>query len=1446
MKKELNRALVAKKKVYLLTILCALLGINQAWARTGTGTWSVTVSVAQEKGTASAIVWRYNTVGSDDNVVQANSTSAASATKTHTEKTSISNWALDSYYPEFSATPAKGYYLEGWYNTDNNQVSTELSFYPREGSGLLSHGATDNDWSYTYKAKFAPSIYTVTFDPNGGSVGTESKQVTYDATYGDLPTPSRIGYTFGGWWTDPTDGTEVTATTIVSATEDHTLVARWTPNTYTVEFDANGGEVKTTSKQVTYDATYGDLPMPTRSGYTSVGWFTDAEGGTQVTTSTKVQITETQTLFVHWLANYTVSFKANGGNGTMTDQSFVEGTAQDLKANAFTRTGYTFVGWATSADGDVVYTDAQNVNNLSSTGDAVIELYAKWTVHTYTVAFDGNGSTSGEMANQAFTYGEAKQLTKNAFAKSYTVSFDANGGECGTASLIGISAFQGWATSAEGAKVYDDEQSVSNLTEEDGVTINLFAKWGVGSIVLPAAELESFHLEGWYLGEDKVGDAGSVYVPTANVELQAHWTKEQLQPSISGENTALEVGDEQNNAFSFNNTDGPVVHITKIEVDDVNDGSETVIEYIAGTNTIVARNAGTATIYFYQAETDKVKEYTSTTWTYTVTKKTPSFDGSNYNELMVDDVQKADYSYTNTSSAKPSASDAEDFYYTVEVVKFVNEETNKGDELVSFDPETKEITAQNAGIGKITFHQKETYKYNEGSASFDVTISKYTPSFSGSDYKALKVEQVQTSDFAYSNTSSAKPSALASDDFYYSVESIAFANEAKNKGNALVTFDPYGNTITANNAGTCKIALRQKETYKYNADSAFFDVAVSKYTPEFTWNAAGTCFHNTTKNNVFSTTNSDCDYKIVSADSLIAYVESNVLIILSKPGTADITVSQVENYKWDTIAQVYQVKTDYQTNHVAFTYTEAMYNNANITTEKESKYGTEWVDGAVRLGGSSTSITSNNPAYDWDDKYVVVKIEGIPDKLSFQHKTNSSIATDAQWFIQESEDGSTWSAKNVWSTESRSTSYQDVFDQELLPTTRYLKFCYSGNYAGYYNDITITQKKELTPTEETLDFETNYIKAECANKTFDLKYASVGHKVTLSVNDDHFTVSPTVITTIGGDKAGTYTPITVSYNTDEVHTAKDAKITIEDELGNKAYVTLSAKTIKYSQELSWTDDFTEMTYTDVRTIAATNSVESLQTSVYYESSNSAIIEVAVDELTAIEVGKATIYARVDETEMYYGAEISKEITVKPIATSVTVTPEATGIVYGQTLENSELKNGEGSVEGTFAWQDNSIAPNAGTQEYDVVFTPTDNVHYATSIVKVSVIVAKANAVVTVAPKAKDLKYNEEAQELIEAGEAEGGELQYSLDGENYSAELPTGTEAKTYIVYYKVFGDANHNDTDASYLDVTIASKPTGIDETEAREKAVKVLRDGKLYIIRGEKVYTINGLEVR
>jgi hypothetical protein len=113
--------------------------------------------------------------------------------------------------------------------------------------------------------------------------------------------------------------------------------------------------------------------------------------------------------------------------------------------------------------------------------------------------------------------------------------------------------------------------------------------------------------------------------------------------------------------------------------------------------------------------------------------------------------------------------------------------------------------------------------------------------------------------------------------------------------------------------------------------------------------------------------------------------------------------------------------------------------------------------------------------------------------------------------------------------------------------------------------------------------------------------------------------------------------------------------------------------------------------------------------------------------------------------------------------------------------------------------------NAGT--YTITPYGAGAANYEISYIEGTLHVNKVYAVITITPTAIDgLVANGSAQTLINAGEATGGEMKYSLDNFNWSTDLPTGTDAGDYTVYYRVAGDINHYSTGVASLSVTIAA----------------------------------------
>lgn len=228
--------------------------------------------------------------------------------------------------------------------------------------------------------------YLVTFDANGGKVSRESTAVTIGKPYGTLPTPSRTGYSFAGWYTEKTGGTEVKSDTIVGADPPTTLYARWTANNYLVTLDANGGKISTPSGGLvntrSYTATYGSkynfLPTPTRTGgYNFAGWYTEPTGGTKITSDTTVTATKNHALYAHWSlkpagAPYNVKLTMNPTTGVYGERIYHTVSASLYPDHTQKRTWYEC---DKNGDNGILLTDENGVPTYPTTPTAGVHYY---------------------------------------------------------------------------------------------------------------------------------------------------------------------------------------------------------------------------------------------------------------------------------------------------------------------------------------------------------------------------------------------------------------------------------------------------------------------------------------------------------------------------------------------------------------------------------------------------------------------------------------------------------------------------------------------------------------------------------------------------------------------------------------------------------------------------------------------------------------------------------------------------------------------------------------------------------------------------------------------------------------------------------------------------------------------------------------------------------------
>ena len=371
---------------------------------------------------------------------------------------------------------APGYVAET-YSPRSASVTTYVVQGSRGWDGIASSRDLPESWIGQPITFWTPNRFDAIFDANGGvfrdgGATYACEQITGVAYALPPYEPTLTGAEFDGWWTEPSEGAQITATTRVNETREITFYAHWKgePIEVTVRFNANGGTVEPSEGKYLSTLAYETLPIPTRVHHQFTGWWTAPEGGNKVVASSRVPGAD-QELFAHWIPEtYVIRYNANGGTGKMTDQAFTYGSPVTLRTNTFSRQGWDFVGWAVEEAGAVIYTDGQVFSGIAAVEDGVLRLFAVWHGQAYAVRFDSNGGT-GHMDNQTFTIGEAQALSACAFGREKF-------------------RFAGWGTEPGGKVVYADGETVSGLTTQGDATVVLYAIWEAIPIG-PLPEIES-------------------------------------------------------------------------------------------------------------------------------------------------------------------------------------------------------------------------------------------------------------------------------------------------------------------------------------------------------------------------------------------------------------------------------------------------------------------------------------------------------------------------------------------------------------------------------------------------------------------------------------------------------------------------------------------------------------------------------------------------------------------------------------------------------------------------------------------------------------------------------------------------------------------------------------------------------------------------------------------
>ncbi|QHI72915.1 InlB B-repeat-containing protein [Aminipila terrae] len=443
-----------------------------------------------------------------------------------------------------TAPTRTGYTFEGWYDGDNG-TGTEVTF---------PYTLTADKTVY---AKWTAHPYTVTYDPEGGSVTPTSQTKLFGATYNKgsdgttdeaMPTPTLAGYTFGGWYDgDNGTGNQITSATAVTTASNHTLYAKWTVEQHKMTFDSEGG---TTVSAITqnYNTQVAVPTAPTRTGYTFEGWY-DGDNGTGTEVTFPYTLTADKTVYAKWTAHpYTVTYDPEGGSVTPTSQTKLFGATYNKGSDGTTDeamptptlAGYTFGGWYDGDNG----TGNQITSATAVTTASNHTLYAKWTVEQHKMTFDSEGGTTVSAITQNYNTQVAVPTAPTRTGYTFEGWYD---GDNGTGTEVTFpytltadkTVYAKW-TAHPYTVTYDPEGGSVSPTSQTKLFGATYGKSSDGTTdeAMPTPTLAGYTFGGWYDGDNGTGNqitSATAVTTASNHTLYAKWTVEQHKMTFDSE-----------------------------------------------------------------------------------------------------------------------------------------------------------------------------------------------------------------------------------------------------------------------------------------------------------------------------------------------------------------------------------------------------------------------------------------------------------------------------------------------------------------------------------------------------------------------------------------------------------------------------------------------------------------------------------------------------------------------------------------------------------------------------------------------------------------------------------------------------------------------------------------------------------------------------------------------
>jgi len=1221
------------------------------------------------------------------------------------------------------------------------------------------------------------------------------------------------------------------------------------------------------------------------------------------------------------------------------------------KYTATAATGYTFDAWYT----DAACTSGKQTKNPYETSQSqnkarTDQYWAKFTPNKYTVKFNGNGYTGGSTADQAFTYDAAQNLTANGFERKYKVTYAPNEGTCDKSDETAVYTFAGWAESATGAKKYNDKASVSNLAASG--TVTLYAVWNSASVTLPAATREDFNFLGWFNGETKAGDAGASYTPTANITLKAQWqpvARVATAPAAvadlvyTGENqTLISAGKAVNGTLQYS-------------LDGENYSTELP----------QAKDAKTYTVYYKVEALEGGVGVDAASFEVTIAKADPT--------VTTAPAAIAELVYNGEDQTLISAGEAENgtFQYSLDNAAFAAE-LPTGKDAKTYDVYYKVIGNDN--YNDIEFATPIEVAIAKADVTLTAPVAYDTLAYNGLDQELITAGEVAGGTLLYSadgETFSAEiPTAKEAGEYtvYYRVDADGNHNDVEKtaiavsiaKANAAVTTEPVAYDTLAYNGADQELIIAGQAAggemqYSLDGENYATTIPTAKEIGNYTvyYKVAGDANHNDVDAATIAVSIAKPRAVLTQApaaiDELVYNGNVQTLITAGQAEGGELQYSlDGENYATtlpegtnaQTYTVYYRIIADENHSDLAAATLEATIAKAalSVTAEgKQTTYGVEAPAFTVAykgfIGEETDAVLEGELAFACDytvgnnaGEYVITPsgLDAVNYDITFNNGTLT--VNKAALSVTAVDTQTTYGAEAPEFT----VAYEGFIGEETEAVlTGELAFACEytvGNNAGEYvitpsgldavnyditfNDGTLTVNKAALSVT-AVDKDTTYgapapeftaayvgflgednIEQLTGKLAFACEY-TVGNNAgeyvitpsgldavnyDITFNNGTLTVNKAALSVTAVDKDTTYgapaPEFTAAYvgflGEDNIEQLTgELAFACEYTVGSNAgeYIITPSGLDAVNYDITFNNGTLTVAKVDVELVApvATNAVytgEPLELITAGEVvggelqySLKANKDFSTEIPTRTDVGFYQVFYRVvgDQNHNDVAATVIMARIVNAQAV-LTVEPAAVEeLVYtGSDLTLVTAGEAEGgtvqySLDGENYDVTLPTATNAG--DYTVYYKVVgDGTHSDLEPATLNVSIAKADAAVAVAPEAvENLVANGEDHELVTAGQAEGGTMVYSLDGENFSAELPVASEEGDYTVTYKVQGDENHNNSEAAELTVTIEVQgtATAVDNSRSQVTVKKIIRDNQVLIIREGRTYTTAGLLV-